>query len=99
MIGIVSSMSLTESSINPPRTAIWPLLTLISDSISRMRNCGTGLGIISAGLGSLTNRISRVVEGFTLSRIVSSLLICGVTFITNPTGTVTGVVLVAVVAF
>jgi len=102
MIGIVSSMSLTESSINPPSTAIWPLLTLMSDSISRMRSCGTGFwtpALNRSGLGSLTNRIRRVVEGFTLSRIVSSPLICGVTFITNPTGTVTGLVFVAVVAF
>src|SRR5439155_5404004 len=92
MIGIVSSMSLIESSINPPSTAIWPLLTLISDSISRMRNCGTWLGTVRSGFGSFTNRMKRVVEGFTLSRIVSLSLICGVTFITNPTGTVTGVV-------
>src|SRR5262245_38012672 len=101
MIGIVSSMSLTESSIRPPSTATWPLLTLISDSISRMRSCGTGLvipALASSGLGSFTNFTSRVVVGLTLRRIVSSSPICGVMFMTNPTGTVTGVVLVAVVA-
>ncbi len=43
MIGMVSSTSLTESSIKPPSTAIWPLLTLMSDSISRIRSCGTWL--------------------------------------------------------
>src|SRR6267378_1124808 len=99
MIGIVSSTSLIESSISPPSTAIWPLLTLISDSISRMRSCGIWLGVpVSAGLGSFTNLTRRVVVGLTFRRIVSSSLIWGVTFITNPTGTVTGVVLTAVVA-
>src|SRR5262245_13104308 len=100
MIGIVSSMSLIESSINPPRTAIWPLFTLIIDSISRMRSCGTGLvtpAFARSGFGSFTNLTIRVVVGLTFRRIVSSSLICGVTFMTIPTGTVTGVVLVAVV--
>src|SRR5262245_29896977 len=95
-IGTVSSTSLTESSINPPSTAIWPLLTLISDSISRMRSWGTWLGIVRIGLGSLTKRIRRVVDGLTFSRTVSWSLICGVTFITKPTGTVTAVVVTAV---
>src|SRR5215831_3312407 len=97
-IGTVSSTSLTESSIRPPRTAMSPLFTLISDSISRMRSWGTRLGVEagSDGLGSCTNLIKRVVDGLTLSRMVLSSLICGVTFITNPTGTVTGVVDTAV---
>src|SRR5580765_1950860 len=98
-IGIVSSTSLTESSINPPNTAIWPLFTLMSDSISRMRSCGIWFGVAtSAGLGSFTHLTRRVVVGLTFRRIVSSSLIWGVTFITKPTGTVTAVVLTAVVA-
>src|SRR5215831_2325161 len=101
-IGIVSSMSLTESSIRPPSTAIWPLFTLMSDSISRIRSCGTRFWtgwFWNAGLGSAMNLTRRVVVGLTFSRMVSSSLICGVTFMTNPTGTVIGVVLVAVVLF
>src|SRR5215831_19172684 len=100
-IGTVSSTSLIESSIRPPSTAICPLFTLIRDSISRMRSCGTRFGVFGgiAGLGSVTNLISRVVDGLTLSRMVSSSLIWGVTFITNPTGTVTGVVVTALITF
>src|SRR6267142_4611848 len=74
----------------------------MSDSISRMRSCGTWLttpAVASAGFGSLTNLTRRVVVGLTFNRIVSSSLICGVTFMMKPTGTVTGVVLVAVTAF
>src|SRR2546430_8786916 len=78
MIGIVSSMSLIESSINPPSTAIWPLLTLMSVSISRMRSCGIKFGIPAlrrSGFGSETNLTTRVVVGFTFNRIVSLSLI------------------------
>src|SRR6266702_2786019 len=53
------------------------------------------MGIVSST--SLTNLTRRVVVGLTFNRIVSLSLICGVTFMTNPTGTVIGVVFVAVV--
>src|SRR5882762_3499796 len=58
----------------------------MSDSISRMRNCGTRFSTpanFSAGFGSATNFTSRVVVGFTFRRIVSLSLIWGVMFITN----------------
>ncbi len=45
----------------------------------------------NAGLGSLTKPVTREMVGRTLRVTASSRLICGVTDMTKPTGTVCGV--------
>src|SRR4051812_38980351 len=49
-------------------------------------------GAASDGLGSLTKLMMRETLGLTLRSTVSVSLICGVTFMTKPTGTTLGVV-------
>src|SRR3954468_480834 len=110
--GTRSCTSLIESWISPPRTAIWPLLIFIIDSISRVCTSGIRLtigwqaaaavgeapqGLASEGFGSLTKLMMRETLGLTLRSTVSLSLICGVTFMTKPTGTTFGVVVNAVV--
>ena len=58
-----------ESCIRPPSTAIWPLKTFSTDSISRI--CVTGMALMTpasarAGLGSFTKRTMREIVGRTL---------------------------------
>ena len=64
------------------------------DSISRIWICGTGLlwpaGMF--GLGSLTKRVMREMVGRTFREMSPVALICGVTLMTMPTGTVSAVV-------
>ena len=94
-------MLLTESWIKPPSTAVWPLCTRISDSISRVWITGIRLeipgveqlatptpqGFASEGFGSATSVSVREMVGRTLSTTESFSLICGTTLMMNPTGT------------
>jgi hypothetical protein len=96
--GMLSSVFCNSSWINPPITAVCPLLTLMMDSISRRCSCGIRFGTTNEGLGSLTNERMRVSEGRKLSSTVSFSPICGVTLMTKPTATVLTVVLTDTVA-
>ncbi len=91
MNGIEACWSVSESWIRPPMTAICPLDSLITDSISRITICGIWFGTARPGVGSCTNELIRETVGFTLSSTLSASLICGVMFRTTPTGTVCGV--------
>src|SRR5690349_15077275 len=84
------------SSMSPPRIAVLPLGIRSTLSNSRERMTGTKFTwftFASSGLGSRTWSILLVTVGRTLSTTTSVSLTCGVTFITKPTGTSCGVVL------
>src|SRR5689334_15445856 len=84
------------SSMRPPRIAVLPLGTRITLSNSRERMIGTRFCWFtraSSGFGSFTSPILLVTVGRTLSTTMSVSLTWGVTFITKPTGTSCGVVL------
>jgi hypothetical protein len=88
-IGRPSRRPWKASIIRPPRIAVWPLPTLSTLSISRV--CVTGMTLGRArsrfGFGSFTVSMMRVTVGRTFSVTMSPSLICGVTFMMNPTGT------------
>ena len=71
-------------------TAMLPLLTRITDSISRERMIGIVFMMpcsSRAGLGSVAWPMMRDRLGRRLSSTVSFSETCGVTFMTKPTGT------------
>ena len=103
--GTVLRTSEVLSCINPPSTAVWPLTSCNTDSISRVWICGTGLvrhlpALAAAmatlqrlGLGSLEKPLRRVMVGRTDSETWPLSLTCGVMLMTMPMGTVSAEVL------
>src|SRR3989337_614567 len=93
--GISSESLSARSSIRPPSTAIWLFSIFSTDSISRVEVCGMVLVNSRSGVGSLTYLSRRVMDGRMLSSTVSLSLICGVTLMVKPIGTVLTVVVYA----
>ena len=89
--------------MRPPSTAVCPLISWSTDSISRTVTCGTrfwiGFGsgapldvVVNAGFGSGTNFSTREIVGRTVIVITPLSFTCGVMLMMNPTATVCGVV-------